>query len=143
MDARQSNRVFNRRDNTFTQSNRMIAKRLGVPASSIDRLVRICKAKRLIKVIIDNQGITRLMLDPAFIWYHDKLEKPLGKFMFELGSYKEALKWREKCTILGYYIDPVTGETFDYNWRNVDIYAQSYGLWDVNYRESNDISDSI
>lgn len=136
LDARQSNKLFNKRDNTFIQSNRGIAKALGVPPSSVDRLFRVCKEKGLIKLVTDNQGIDRWMLNPSFLWYNNREEKPLARFMFSLGSYDAAILWRKECERLGMYIDPLTGEAWDFNWSPINAYAQSYQSWDFNWRKT-------
>lgn len=134
--SRQSNKLFNKRDNTFLHSNRYIAKQLDIPASSVDRLFRICRDKGLISDVIDNTGVLRPMLNPAFLWYRKREERPLASFIFKLGSYEKAINWRKVCSELGRMVDPITGEDKGYyDWVKVDEYAQSYEPWDLHYRK--------
>ena len=133
--GRRSNRLFDKRDNCLQKSNRFIAERLIVSPSRIDRLIRECKQKDLIRVVVDNFGVTRLMLDPRFLWYWDIRAKPLAVFMFLLRDYNKGWEHRLYCTRKRCMIDPETGEDFGYyDWGRVAVYAHSYCMYDVNYR---------
>lgn len=133
---------FNKRDNTFTLSNRETAKKLKVSASSVDQLHRTLSKQSLTTKVrvsyIDKNGDpkeqTLKMLSPIFMWWYSPLEKWQAIALFHLKSFEEVREWRRVCRYYNCYIDPESGEMFDFNWYYITEFGERYTSFDRCWR---------
>lgn len=130
-------RSFDKKDNTFLLSNRQIAKRINVSPSYIDQLMRTLKQLNLIKPIINIFGDSVIMLDPEYLFFNVKEEKPFNIALFQLGSHDMALQWRDYCRLYNVVINARTNKQMKIRRCDIDSYSASYSMFDRCYRPMN------
>lgn len=130
-----SNKLFDKRDNCFQVSNRVIASTLKIPASRVDQLVRKLVSKGLAKRgVFDVYQEARVMINPAFLYEHDDVTFKFTYGMFALGSHDKAVDWFKLCVDLKLLVSPDTGEVMQkYDWYEVVREAMSYQTSDRHY----------
>lgn len=136
------NRLFDRRDNTFLQSNRKIACRLKCSPSKVDQLFRVLSKNGLVKTNIKtlmwqtDKPCRYKMLDPYFLWIsYSKLDKYYHKMLYQTESLESVNKWRNVCKELDCIINPLTGEMLHYlNWTKHHLKESEYTCFDRCYR---------
>lgn len=137
---------FDKRDNTFKLSNRKMAGRLKVSASSVDQLIRVLNTQKLLATItvstLHHRGHPevekRRMLSPIFMWWYHKYEKWTAIAWWHLKTFEAVKEWRKMCRELDCYVDPETGEMFDFNWWWVTFKADRYNCFDRCWRSEDD-----
>lgn len=130
-------KCFDRRDNTFLLSNRSIASKLHISASTVDRLFRTLSKHRLVKMVT-NQLLTKdkvTMLSPKFIFIsYNNSDRWIIGALWELEDLSKVYQWRDLCEDLTCFIDPVTGEVKTFNWYEITLKANQYTAFDRCYR---------
>jgi len=132
--------LFNRQDNTFTCSNREMARHLGISPSPIDRLIRTLKAQDLVRKVTTITG-GQLMLSPAYLKANSMEHGRywFAKAMYHLKYHTKAIKWYDDCCHIGAIIDPETGEILT----NIGLFerlsnellrSRQYKHRDINYK---------
>jgi hypothetical protein len=137
-------KVFDRRDNTFTLSNRKAATRLGVGSSTVDRLFRALSANDLVRDV-RNQSYTKegvyntetvAMLSPLYIFIsYTKSDRWITGALWELRDIEKVYNWSTMCKELACFIHPCSGEVKPFNWYEIDCKANQYTSFDRCYRK--------
>ncbi|MFN3015559.1 MarR family transcriptional regulator [Vibrio coralliilyticus] len=104
---KQSRKVFDKKDNCFTKKSiREIEEVTPYSKSSIGRLFKALRTRNLIKIVVNNNGDSVLMLSPAFMPLTTiHFEKLFKLAMYELGSFKKACEWSNACRADGVIYD--------------------------------------
>lgn len=135
-------KCFDKKDNTFLLSNRATAKVLGVSRDSVDRLFRDMKDKDLVRVVANIFDQSVWMLDPEYLFYNAREEKPFNIAMFQLGGHEYASQWREWSIENNIVTNVRTGKPFRMSRARVYDYASRYSMFDRCYRKGQKIATS-
>lgn len=133
-------KCFDKKDNTFLLSNRCMAANIGVGASSIDRLFRVMRSKDLVRMIINIFDQSVRMLDPEYLFYNAREEKPFNIAMFQLGSHEYASQWRDWSIDNNIVTNVRTGKPFRMSRARICDYAGRYSMFDRCYRKEQKIA---
>lgn len=136
----QNVKCFDKKDNTFLLSNRDMAADIGVSASSVDRLFRDLRSKDLVRMIINIFDKSVWMLDPEYLFYNAREEKPFNIAMFQLGSHEYASQWRDWSIENNIVTNVRTGKPFRMSRARIYDYASRYSMFDRCYRKGQRIS---
>lgn len=132
-------KCFDKKDNTFLLSNRSAAKVLGVSRDSVDRLFIDMKSKDLVRMIINIFDQSARMLDPEYLFYNAREEKPFNIAMFQLGSHEYASQWRDWSIENNIVTNVRTGKPFRMSRARICDYAGRYSMFDRCYRKGQKI----
>lgn len=134
-----SNKCFDRRDNTCFLSNRQISDVINQSASKVDRLFRILRDNDLVryKQVTEHQPINHYrILDPSFLFIsYTKTDYWLTLAIYHLDSLAHVKKWRKTCSELDCMIDPRDGTLKPFNWFKTRSKALQYHSFDRCYRK--------
>lgn len=120
-------KCFDTHDNCIQLSIRDVAKRIGVPRSTISDLYKVMRIEGLLNNAVDIYGVKRMMVNPAFLYWHTWHDKRFHRAMYVLGSHEEAVKWLNLCRAHWRLYDPRTGEDIGFFDTEDDLrYANSY-----------------
>lgn len=121
-------KVFDKNDNCLQVSVRSVEKLTGIPKSTVNRLFKDMAIEGLAATTVDIAGEKRLMINPAFVYFHTFYDKRFHRAMFVLGSHKKAVEWLELCRGHSRLYNPSTGEDIGHFDTARDMtYANSYG----------------
>lgn len=139
-----NNKCFDKRDNTFSLSNRKLADKVGVSPSKVDRLFRTLSKHHLVKKVINkqynNDGSLNVkpvyMLSPKFLFIsYTKSDRWFIGALWALEHIKKVYEWSKLCRDLNCFICPATGEMKPFNWYKIDKKANYYTAFDRCYRK--------
>ncbi len=120
--------IFDKHDNCIQDSVRGVGKRLGVSYSSVQRLIKDMMVEGLAATTKDIAGISRVMVNPAFLYFHNRYDKRFHRAMYLLGSHEKAVEWLNLCRSHDRLYNPLTGEVVGYFDTAKDLtYSNSYG----------------
>jgi hypothetical protein len=97
--------------------------------------MRTLKQLNLIKPIINIFGDNVIMLDPEYLFFNAREEKPFNIALYTFGSHDMALQWREWCIDQYITINARTGRPMYAQRGCIDEYAGGYSIHDRNYRK--------
>lgn len=118
---------FDRHDNCVQTSVREIERWTRIPKSTVNRLFKAMKILDLANNTIDIAGVQRVMVNPAFLYFHTFHDKRFHRAMYVLGSHEKAVEWLEVCRAHNRLYDPKTGEDIGFFDTEDDLrYANSY-----------------
>jgi hypothetical protein len=85
----------------------------------------------LMSPAVDIYGVERLMVNPAFLYFHTFHDKRFHRAMYVLGGHEEAVEWLKLCRLHGRLYNPSTGEDIGvFNTDDDLAYAGSYSRED-------------
>jgi hypothetical protein len=120
-------KVFDTHDNCVQDSVRGVSGVLRASYSQVQRLFRDMRIEGLMTPVLDIYGTERLMVNPAFLYFHTFHDKRFHRAMYVLGGHEEAVVWLRVCRAGGRLIHPATGEEIGpFNSANDLGYACSY-----------------
>lgn len=97
--TRGKNRIFNKVNNCFCQSQSSIVTITNKSKSTISRLFNTLKERDLLRQVSDIEGNLQWMLNPSFMYSHysNHYVELFYKAVYGTGCYSKAQKWRLAC----------------------------------------------
>jgi hypothetical protein len=91
--------LFDTHDNCLQASIRGMGKELKVSYSRVQRLIKDMVIEGLAATTVDIAGESRMMVNPAFLYFHTYNDKRFHRAMFVLGSHSKAVEWLNLCRL--------------------------------------------